>query len=375
MKTTIIIGGSFVSKFEAQSNAVSLILPENVSSYAGRFNLTRGGVSMIGEYEYKINDPSKDNYYIYKDGHAAFLSASYSQKGLGIVVSGKAIDNMSFRSERGAALTNLMINFLPALTKQHTYNLAATLYPYATQPTGELAFQADVLYKIKKKSKLGGKYGMLISVNYSQANGLDTTRFHNYQSDQSFTKLAKDSTRQGYSTNWGGVGDTYFKDFNVEIEKKFSKKLKVKATYFNFVYNSKVINPGNPNKLNNYFKGTIYADIYVLEVLTKLNRSHSIRTELQYLKTKQDYGDWATAVIEYSYSPNWFIAITNQYNLGNELTEYRVHYPNITIGYIKGANRISIGYGKQRAGIFCVGGVCRVVPAANGISLSITSSF
>jgi hypothetical protein len=34
-----------------------------------------------------------------------------------------------------------------------------------------------------------------------------------------------------------------------------------------------------------------------------------------------------------------------------------------------------MSYGKQRAGIFCVGGVCRNVPASNGFAISITSSF
>ena len=32
-------------------------------------------------------------------------------------------------------------------------------------------------------------------------------------------------------------------------------------------------------------------------------------------------------------------------------------------------------YGKQRAGVFCVGGVCRAVPASNGLTFSFTSSF
>ena len=46
-----------------------------------------------------------------------------------------------------------------------------------------------------------------------------------------------------------------------------------------------------------------------------------------------------------------------------------------SVGYTNKANRISLGYGRQRAGIFCVGGVCRTVPASNGLSISITSSF
>jgi hypothetical protein len=34
-----------------------------------------------------------------------------------------------------------------------------------------------------------------------------------------------------------------------------------------------------------------------------------------------------------------------------------------------------LGYGKRRAGIFCIGGVCRAVPASNGIEINITSTF
>ena len=41
----------------------------------------------------------------------------------------------------------------------------------------------------------------------------------------------------------------------------------------------------------------------------------------------------------------------------------------------KESNRIEIGYGKKRAGIFCVGGVCKEVPSSNGFSLNISSSF
>ena len=47
----------------------------------------------------------------------------------------------------------------------------------------------------------------------------------------------------------------------------------------------------------------------------------------------------------------------------------------MSTGYTQGANRLSITYGKQRAGLFCVGGVCREVPASNGFSISLTSSF
>jgi hypothetical protein len=74
---------------------------------------------------------------------------------------------MSFRSDRTKDLQDVFINYLPSLNKTHTYNLVSTLYPYATQPLGEVAYQVDVLYTFKKGSKLGGKTGLTLSGNIS----------------------------------------------------------------------------------------------------------------------------------------------------------------------------------------------------------------
>jgi hypothetical protein len=34
-----------------------------------------------------------------------------------------------------------------------------------------------------------------------------------------------------------------------------------------------------------------------------------------------------------------------------------------------------VTYGRQQEGVFCVGGICRVVPASNGFSMLITTNF
>ncbi len=355
-KTKIIFGGSAVSKYQPDQDS-RYILPENVSTVAGRVNVNRGKVNINAEYAFKSNDPSSDNGFIYRSGEAMFLQTSYSQKGFGLVLAAKRNDNMSFRSDRNEAQQNLLINFLPALTKQHTYNLLATLYPYATQLNGEIAFQADLIYKFKKGSLLGGKRGMDIQMNYSTANNIDTTSLND-----------ENTLRQGYSSDFFKIGEVYFKDFNFQINKKFSKKVKGRFTYANLVYNQEIIEgkPGVPN---------VYANIGIADVTYKFTTRKSLRTETQILFTDQDQGDWATLLLEYSYSPHWFIAIMDQYNYGNKDSEKQVHYYNVSAGYNNKGNRISMSYGRQRAGIFCVGGVCRVVPASNGLYLSVTSSF
>lgn len=355
-KTHIQLGGSVVSKYQADEDS-RFILPENVFSYSSRLNLNRGKVNINAEYAFKYNDPSLDNGFIYKNGEAVFIQTSYSQKGFGLVLSAKRNENMSFRSDRTEGLQNVLINYLPALTKQHTYNLLATLYPYATQLNGEIAFQADLIYKVEKGTLFGGKYGMDIQMNYATANNLDTTALND-----------DEGKREGYDSKYFGVGEVFFKDFNVMVTKKFSKKTKGRFTYANLVYNQNVIEGKND-------KADVFANVGIADVTYKFDRKHSVRTELQALLTEQDNGDWYTALIEYSYAPHWFFAIQDQYNAGNKVEEQRLHYYNFSTGYNNGGNRISLSYGRQRAGIFCVGGVCRVVPASSGLYLSITSSF
>jgi hypothetical protein len=123
------------------------------------------------------------------------------------------------------------------------------------------------------------------------------------------------------------------------------------------------------------FKGIVYTHIDVLDIQYKIKPKHTIRLELQTLFTEQDKGNWGTVLAEYTFSPHWSVAVMDQYNFGNNDPDKRVHYLYGNLGYSNGANRIMIGYGKRRAGIFCIGGVCRAVPASNGIEINITSSF
>jgi hypothetical protein len=351
------VGGSFVSKFQTAQSPI-LILPENVAAYAARFKVVYKGFNFNAEGVLKENDPSVNNGYIYKNGYGILANFGYSQKGLGILVQAKAIDNMSFRSDRTAQLTDLQINFLPALTKTHTYNLAATLYPYATIPNGEVAFQGDIFYTFAKETLLGGKYGTKVSVNFSTV--YDVKR----------NIIERDSFLRGYtSTPFVLNPDSlFFRDFNIEISKKFSKNLSMKFIYFNQAFNASA-------NIVAQSTGYIYTNIAVVDMTYKINKKHSIRAELQGLWTQQDQGDWATLVVEYTISPNWTIGIIDQWNYGNKTEEKRVHYLLATLSYIKGSTRLMLNVGKQRAGIFCVGGICRQVPASNGVTVSFTHSF
>ena len=358
IKTQFMIGGSFVSKFQKDLDPI-YILPENVASWASRFSIYHGKWIMGAEYVYKYNDPSATNNFIYKEGQALLANLGYSQKGFGFSLAAKRIDNMSFNSDRNLSGQEVSINFLPALTKQHTYALA-TIYPYGTIANGEMGLQADLNYKIKKGTLLGGKYGIGILANFSNAYSI-----HKAQINED-TSIGESGTL-GYTSDFFKVGDDkYFQEYSLEISKKINRKLKLTGTYLNTHYNSNfIVGYGN--------YGMIKAGIWILETQYKLKPKHSLRTEFQHLKTAQHEGNWAMGLVEYTVSPHYFIAIQNLYNYGNKINQ--THYPNISAGYTKNTTRFALGYGKQREGIFCVGGVCRNVPKSNGFSLSITSSF
>jgi len=384
-KLNVTLGGSFVSKYQRDNNS-DLILPENVGSYGGRLGLRYGKFNLDGEYIIKEQDPSQDNAYIYNFGHAAVINAGYSRKGLGIILQAKSVDNMSYRSDRTKQLQNVLINYLPAMNKTHTYNLVSSLYPYATQPVGEIAFQGEVLYTIKRGSKLGGKYGTSINVNYS-------TAFMPKRNTDGFSP--SDSTGVSYSTKPFAASDSvYWQDFNINIYRKFNKKFNLTLSYFRMLLNNDVATVAKES-------GNIKSNVFVVETGFKFKNKQSMRVELQSLFVNRrdnlgndvgffdangigvDKGDWATVLIEYTLNSHWYVSVMNQYNFGNGSqskikegeTRHPIHHPYATVGYVQGATRLTMGYGRQRAGLFCVGGVCRPVPASNGLTFSFTQSF
>lgn len=360
-KSQWIIGGSFASKYQNDEDPV-YILPENVASGGGRVQFSRGGFKAYTEYVYKSGDPSATNGYIFKEGQAMLVDLSYTKKGFGVTASTKWLDNMSFRSDRDATINSLLINYMPAIAKNHTYLMAA-FYPYATQLNGEFGAQFEVFYHLPKDWKIAGEYGTDITLNYSRAMSIDKQP---YPVDS--TGYSPDSDL-GYKASFFSIGDElYYEDFNITIDRKVNKKLRAMLTYMHQNYNKDVVE-GRAGF------GIVRSNIAILEMQYRITPKKSIRTEFQGLFTDDDMGSWVVALAEYTIAPHWFVAAFDQYNYGNPVEDRRLHYFTGQFGYSRGANRLTFGYGRQRAGILCVGGVCRNVPAANGFTMSVTTSF
>lgn len=359
-KLKIIGGLSFVTKYQSDQDPI-YNLPKNVGGFAGRLNIGYGKINLLTEYAQKINDPNATNNMIYKPGEALSVNASYSQKGFGILLSALRADNMDFRSDRYVTESALNINYLPSLTRQHSYALSA-FYPYASQNNGQMSFQGQINYKIKKSTPLGGKYGMDVAINYSKVFDIQKSAINDS------TSIGEAGT-DGYKSNFFELGNTIlFEDFNIEIGKKINSRLKLIFDYIYLTYNKSILE-GHPGV------STVYAHISVLDASYKINDKNSIRVELQQMETKQDLGSWANVGIEYTIAPKWFFSVGDTYNYGNPDSDKQIHYYNASVGFVKNTLRFAIAYGKQRKGILCVGGVCREVPAANGLSVTITGTF
>ncbi len=364
-KTRITLGGSFVSKYEDNSEVIlsdipgfKLNLPRNVATTAFRMDLAHGGFGLQAEYAFKGKDPNDLNNYTYHKGEVLWLSASYSQKGFSANIQAKRVDNMGFRSVRTEAYKEMLyINYTPAISKQHTYAFLS-MYPYATQSMGEMGLQADVMYKFKKETLLGGAYGTDLHINASLIKALDTTQIGGIGTD-------------GYTSTFFGTGDTYYGDLSVEIAKKLSSKVKIAATYGYVVFNP--IIEGHAGDLH-------HNHVLVGDLTWKMNKKNSLRFEAEWMGSDSKYdaavddkrcGDWIMGLLEYNFAGKWFVSVSDQYAYNDGVGNYY----NLSVGYTQGATRLQVGYGKQREGIICIGGVCRNVPASNGLTFSLTTSF
>ncbi|MCQ2314206.1 MAG: DUF6029 family protein [Bacteroidales bacterium] len=376
-KFRVSIGGSFVSK-QQEDQSMFYYIPKNVGSFAGRINLGYGRFTFSTEYAYKINDPSAINNYIYKEGQALLASLSYSQKGLGIVLQVKRIDNMSFKSMYTAQENDLDINFIPPINYTHTHSLPS-MYTYSTQPNGEMGAQFQINYTIPKGTPLGGKYGTKLALNFSQVNDIIRDSIN----DNGMMVLNMPGTDGYKSSFFEASGHKFYRDINFEIDKKINKSWHVNAQYINLFYDMATIegHVGMPD---------VEANIVALEATYKINTKNSLRLELQGLwekinknsdvdeSEKKDYlkrGDWAFALLEYTFASRWFVSVADKYNYGNPFSEYRDHYYTGSIGFVKDATRVTLSAGRQSEGVVCVGGVCRVVPASSGFTLTVSTSF
>jgi hypothetical protein len=336
--TRVAAGFSYVSRYQLYTGPIT-DFPATVNATSTRLDIGGNVASVSFEYVHKKRDPHDANNYDNTSGNAFLTNLSVSKGNFGGLFTFRTIENIDFRSERESIQSIGLMNYIPALTKQHDY-LTTNIYVYNAQAMGEAGGQLDLFFNAQKGTGLGGKYGSKFSLNFSRYNG------HNDANDL-------------FSLG----DDEYFHDLNFEWKKKWSEKFSTIFLYQNIFYNKLVIE-GEPLP-------DVKTNTVVLNALLKYSKKKAFRFELQHLATKQDKGNWAALLTEFSFAPKWTFYLSDLYNYGKTDT----HYATIGGSYTKGGSRFGLSYGRQRAGLFCVGGVCRFVPAATGFTATLTTTF
>ncbi len=344
-----------INSTDKTTHSVSARLKFNKSGFYSDFEIVQKSEDALLEFGQII--PEK----LFK-GNALLMNMGYSKFGLGMNATFRRLENMNFYSDRndaGNIYNRSIINYLPSLTKQHEYSLA-NIYIYQTQSNlsfnplpkaGEIGFQIDLFYQIKKGSALGGKYGTKLAFNFSRWHGL---------------KAEFDLTNRSYESEYLAFGEKYFQDLNLEIKKKWSKNMASTFTFINSYYNKKYIEETF---------GKVDFTVIAAESILKLGSGKSMKLIAQHLWTQDDKKNWAASTFEYNFSSKLSLFASDMYNYGNESTTDKKHFYNFGGNYSKGKTRLSLSYGRQRGGLLCLGGICRLVPEAKGFTLTINTSF
>jgi hypothetical protein len=368
--TSLEIGLSYVGRKE-ETTFLEPSFNELTNSLSGRVDYYQNNFYSNAEYVIKSDDAIKQggqlSNRLVKPGNAFLFNTGYSKRGFGIDATFRRLENMNFFSERNAAgnvFNESSINYIPGLTKQHDY-LLTNIFVYQAQSTvnldtsqsGEIGGQIDLFYKIKKETFLGGKYGAKIAFNFSYWAGLDG----DYTQDNPDAGILPN-----YEVGLLGFGKKYFSDFSIEIRKKWTPKWRSIFYFVNQSYNKKVVE-GSGAMIN--------SNIGVIESTHRLGNGKSIRLEVQMLNSDSTKHDWTGGTIEYNINSRFSVYANDIYNKGSDTNTEKTHFFNLGGSYTKGATRLGINYGRQRAGLLCVGGVCRFVAEATGLTANLTMSF
>lgn len=260
------------------------------------------------------------------DGSMFYTSLTYSTKGFGITGQYKYTDHFTLRTSPNETILDGMLNYLPSLARQNTYTLTAR-YNAATQDLGEKAYLLDVSYNPSRDLGFTGTY----------------SRINNLIDNLLFQEIYVDAT----------------------IKKGRDWKLILGGQYLN--YNQVVYESKGDSQLTSI--------VPFVEFLYRFNRKVSLRTELQYMNNKEDFGSWVWGLLELNLAPKWSFAITDMWNVKPKKTEEALHYPTIFAAYSHAGQRFTLSYVKQVEGIVCTGGVCRFEPAFSGVRFTINSTF
>jgi hypothetical protein len=321
---------SIVGTINSQPLVDRFVPKYNMYSFTLYNTLTLGDFSWYAEGVYKTNESIlKDNKLQDEDGTVFFTTLGYAQKGVAVNLTGKRTENFVMRTSPNEVLLRGMLNWQPIVARLRPQRLMARYTP-ASQDISEIAAGGDVL--------VAPNDDISLTFTYTHINTLNDVKLY----------------REGYFEGeyrgldrWIFTGGVQVMEYNQEIYQ---------------------VKPGVP---------LVKAVTPFAEIIYKLSKNKSLRTQLEYMNTRQDFGSWIFALLEFNIAPRWSFAVSDMYNItpNPAMATEPKHYYNFFVAHTKGPHRFTAAYVKQVEGINCTGGVCRYEPAFSGVRLGITSTF
>lgn len=308
----------------------------NTYAFTAYNNLIAGDFSWYVEGAYKTREAIISNLfspnYTLSDGSVVYSTLSYARKGIAVNLTGKRTETFAMRVDPGETFFRGVMNWQPIVARLRPQRLLARYTP-ASMDLSELALGSDVL--------ISPSENMDITLNYTHINTLEDTELY----------------REAYGeVNYRGLQNW---EFQLGVQ-----YLRYNQAFYQLKPNAPIVNAVTP----------------FCEVVYKINDKKSIRAEFEYMETKQDFGSWAFALLEYNIAPKWSFAVSDMYTVQLNKDNFAGmkeprHFYNFFIAHTKGPHRFTAAYVKQVEGINCTGGVCRYEPAFSGFRMTVTSSF
>lgn len=350
--STLLLEGSVLNHYQKLPQIYAgYDMSPNSTGWSARVNYENGGFMAKAEYVDNGTNYFPNPFMSTEDtrelvdrrGNAQLLEMGYSNNGLGIFLTGRRIEWMYSKFDRTSSSSANVYNYIPAVTMQYTYMLT-NLHPYTPllqdNRNGEIGGQADIYYNVKRGTWLGGKRGLKLHANFSTYYSLD----------------GEGSAR---------ANKLLFRDFSADIEKQWTRSFKMNLLYSMQERNTDY---GASSK-------TELVHVVVGDFLYKFTPRFSLRLELQYLTSQEGEKDWMAGLLEASFAPKWSIFVSDMYNHGNDESKNRLHYYSGGVSFAHSHTRLSLSYGRNRAGYVCSGGVCRNIDAYTGANFAMTISF
>ena len=264
-------------------------------------------------------------------GSVIYTTLGYARSKWGLNASFKRTENFMMRTSPNEQLIRGLYNWQPIIAQIRPQRVIARYTP-PSQDLSEIASTVNAFITPNED--------LTFNLNYTHINSLN--------------------------------GDTLYREIFADAEIRSLEKFIIHVGMQYLVYNQSLYQQKVKANYPNVIALTPFA-----EVVYRISDQKSIRGEVQYMSTKQDFGSWLFGLLEFNIASKWSFALSDMYNIAPNYKHVNKaqHYPNVFVARTVGPHRFTAQYVKQVEGINCTGGVCRYEPAFSGFRIGIISTF